>query len=427
VKIAVVTIGSRGDFQPYLALARALQRAGHEVRLGGPNLPEFAHAAAEHDLSFTPIGPPTSRDHIRSSIDTALRMRSQASQSRFMVEKDLEPHVDQLYDDCYELVRWSDVQVAHHVQIVARLAAEKLDHPHVTGMLATTGLRSRHRPPPGLPDFGPRSNDLLWTLVFKRYQQVLGPVINRLRQHIGLRPYRDVLDQGFVAASRNLLAISPRVIPAAPDWPTYHRFTGYWFLDRPDWTPPPGLAAFLEREPKPIAVTFGSMTTHDDARLGRLVIEAISQSGLRAVVPAGWLELDNSALPANVHLIGDVAYEWLFPRVAAVIHHGGAGTTAAAFRAGVPMGFVPHLADNSFWAGTARNLGVAPAPLSLRRLSVAKLAHLMRRLVEDATLHERALQLAAAIQPEDGLGVAVRLIEEFARSPNRAGPVDRSA
>ena len=147
----------------------------------------------------------------------------------------------------------------------------------------------------------------------------------------------------------------------------------------PGLGPPARLEAFLQRGPEPIAITFGSMSTPNHAKLARVLVEGVVRSGVRAVIPAGRLRIDPDSLPPDVFVTGDVPYHWLFRRVAAVIHHGGAGTTAAALRAGIPSAFVPHIADNNYWARVVRDLGAAPAPIAYQHFSAGRLAKVIGR------------------------------------------------
>jgi sterol 3beta-glucosyltransferase len=432
MRVAIVTWGSRGDFQPYLALARAFGRAGHEVRLGAWGVDQFARAADEQGVPFVPLGPPVDLADGAAFTDRIVRLGNPLRQTRAIIDTMMLPGLEQDYARCLELGRWADVLVAHFFQPAGRMAAETLGLRFVTGSLAPLGPPTRYRPPPGLPNLGPPGNRLLWALALRYANWVFGDGINRVRRRVGLAPLRDLVGDGFWSPDLNLLAWSRYVIPPAPDWAPRHRPTGYWFLDRPDWTPPPDLEAFVSREPRPIAIGFGSMATVHRARVTRLLVEAVRRGGVRAVLQSGSAELGERGLPPTMFLAGDVPHDWLFPRVAAVVHHGGAGTTAATFRAGVPSVFVPHLADQQFWARTAGELGVAPRPIARARLTATRLARAIRAATGDPNLRERAARLGAAIRTEDGAGTAVRLVEAYltgrsARGPDRASRESRTS
>jgi sterol 3beta-glucosyltransferase len=152
------------------------------------------------------------------------------------------------------------------------------------------------------------------------------------------------------------------------------------------------------------------MTGADPAHTSALVLEAVRQAGVRAVLLSGWGGFDAGSLPPEVLVLDEVPHAWLFPRAAAVVHHGGAGTTAAAFRAGVPQVVVPHMADQPYWGRRVQGLGAGPKPLSRHKLTAARLAAGLRAATGDATMRDRAGRLAEAIRAEDGVAEAVRLL-----------------
>jgi UDP:flavonoid glycosyltransferase YjiC (YdhE family) len=246
------------------------------------------------------------------------------------------------------------------------------------------------------------------------------PPINAARSAVGLPPLDDVAREGFYSPLLNLVAVSPRVFPQPRAWPSQHRLSGYWLLDAaPRWEPPDEVRAFVEREPKPVAIGFGSMASSDADALRATVLEAVSRAGVRAVIEPGLARLGGEGNP-DVLVADDVPHGWLLPRVAALVHHGGAGTTGAALHAGVPMVVVPHLYDQHFWARRAKELGVAPKPLPAKEINAGLLASAIRRAVGDERMRAKARSLAAALQHEDGPGVAVRLVEECAGAATAA-------
>jgi len=197
---------------------------------------------------------------------------------------------------------------------------------------------------------------------------------------------------------------SPAVVPRPADWPPSQEVVGYWWPARPaGWTPPPEVQDFLAAGPPPVFVGFGSMAPGHGARLARPVLEAVRAARVRAVVQAGWSGLRADDDP-DVLNVGPMPHDWLFPRVAAVVHHAGAGTTAAALRAGVPAVPVPVLADQPFWARRVHELGVATAPIPLPRLTADRLAAALRAA---PALRGRAAEMAGRLRAEDG---AARII-----------------
>ncbi len=209
-----------------------------------------------------------------------------------------------------------------------------------------------------------------------------------------------------------LCAVSPTVIPCPSDWSEGDHMTGYWFLeDDPDWRPDPSLAAFLEAGEPPVYIGFGSMTYKDPQALAREIVEGVRQAGVRAIVAKGWGGLEEIDVPDSVHQIDGAPHAWLFPRVSAVVHHGGAGTTAAGLRAGRPTLVCPLTVDQPFWAKRVGTLGCGPQPRPLRRLKADDFALGVKELVGNQSYRARASQIAAGIEAEDGVARAVEIIE----------------
>jgi sterol 3beta-glucosyltransferase len=211
-----------------------------------------------------------------------------------------------------------------------------------------------------------------------------------------------------------LYPVSPRLVPRPADWPATTVTTGAWYLD--DATPPPdGLADFLGAGPAPVTIGFSSMVGRDPAGRSAMVLEAVERAEVRAVLVTGWGGLDPSAIPDRlrdrVQAVPSVPFAWLFPRSAAVVHHGGAGTTAEGLRAGVPSLICPFFGDQPYWGGRVARLGVGPRPIPQRRLTAARLAAALRTMVEDRPMRDRAAALGAEVSAEDGVGEAVRRLE----------------
>ena len=193
------------------------------------------------------------------------------------------------------------------------------------------------------------------------------------------------------------------------------RVTGWWTLDAPDdWTPPPALAQFLAAGSPPVFAGFGSMTPHDASGLTRTVLDSVGHVGARVVLQRGWGGLGDGPLPPWACVIDDVPHAWLFPRMAAIVHHCGAGTTGTALRAGVPSVPVPVFADQPFWGERIRALGVGPRPIMRSALDVGQLTHALRRVLGDAAMQERAARLGALLAAEDGVAAAVAVVDRLA-------------
>jgi UDP:flavonoid glycosyltransferase YjiC (YdhE family) len=216
-----------------------------------------------------------------------------------------------------------------------------------------------------------------------------------------------------------LYAYSRHVLPVPSDWGENVLVSGYWFLDeKGDWEPPQALASFLAAGRKPVYVGFGSMPGLDARRLAEMVIEGLARAGKRGLLATGGGALDPDGMPDHVHIIDSAPHDRLFRLVSAAMHHGGAGTTGASLRAGLPTIICPFFGDQPFWGRRVAALGVGPAPLDRRRLDVPTLAAAFKA-TDDPNMHELARTLGQSISQEDGASAAVGFIDRYGQ-PSKA-------
>jgi len=208
-----------------------------------------------------------------------------------------------------------------------------------------------------------------------------------------------------------IYGFSPSVVQKPPDWGDHVEVTGYWFLDRqPGWQPPADLADFLAAGSPPVYIGFGSMSTRKPQETTELVLRALSRDRQRGLLLTGWGGLSEIDLPDYVFKIESAPHDWLFPQMAAVVHHGGAGTTAAGLRAGIPTIIVPHFIDQPFWGQRVADLGAGPQPIPRKQLTAERLADAINIAVTDEKMRRRAADLGEIIRAEDGVARAVEVI-----------------
>jgi sterol 3beta-glucosyltransferase len=275
---------------------------------------------------------------------------------------------------------------------------------------------------------GGRFNRLSHQLVGLSSALFMG-MTNRFRTRmLGLPPQRrfaNLLVRADGSPIPTLYPYSPALLPVPADFPSHVHVTGTWFLERPAaWRPDVALERFLEAGPPPIYVGFGSMSGKQATGRARIVLEALDQAGQRGLLARGWGGLEATGLPDTVQLIDAAPHDWLFPQMAAVVHHGGAGTTAAGLQAGRPTVICPFLGDQPFWGTLVHARGVGPQPIPQRRLTVPRLAAAMSAAVNDPEMRQRAAALGARLQAEDGVANAVAIIERVVR---QSESVPRSA
>jgi sterol 3beta-glucosyltransferase len=380
--------------------------------------------AAAHNIEFVSLQSGVDAGLTQDIANTAIATSDPVKSVRLIMDGLMFPALDEMYSRCLEMARWSDVVVSHFFQIAGRMAAEATGRPFVTGTLVATQLPTSSRPPGSLPNLGRRFNGLLWKMALW-YMNAgwLGPV-NEARARFGLGALDDLALRGFYSPHLNLVAVSPTVYHRPDDWPRQHRVTGYWLLDTPEgWNPPTEVVDFIANGPIPVAVGFGSMTSQHSGVLTGRVLEAVKMARTRAIIEPGMARLGEVGSSAEVLIAKDIPHSWLLPRVSALIHHGGAGTTAASIRAGIPSVVVPHVFDQHFWAKRAERLGVAPSPVPLRNLTAQRLASAIVRAARDPGLKERAGRLGVALDREHGADRAVRLVEDYVRTGRADGAV----
>lgn len=420
-RITIIGHGTRGDAQPAIAVGKGLQAAGHQVRLLASA--NFEGWIAEHGLEAA-----------AASVDIQAIMESEGGQE--WVERGHNPLVQtrimkrlfgqfgrELMMDAWRASQDADLVIssftsdAFVVSIAEKLAIPQASMVGQPALVATRDGRALPNAP--LPNRVSIVNYLFGKVFIEPYGwQMVGEVTNKFRQEVlGLPPQ----SRGENTAARKrmltLMGYSPHVAPHPEDWPERFHTTGYWFLDDgAGWEPPEALVAFLEAGERPISVGFGSMTGRDPRGMTELVAAAVERSGVRAVLLSGWAGLGEMDLPERVFCLKRAPHRWLFPRMAAVVHHGGAGTTAAGLRAGAPSVIVPHFADQPFWGRRVQALGVGPEAVPRHKLTADRLAKAIRQAVADEGMQRRAEALAAKIAAEDGVGTAVGLINGWIRA-----------
>ena len=406
MRALLATIGSDGDVQPILALAQRLLARGHDVTLAASD--RSAARAASLGIPFAPIGPPWDAAEIEKTFVRILAETNPLTQLQIVIES-MEEEQRAVVPALMEMARAHDVVVHPPLLVSASAAARAVGTPHVSVHFAPLH-RARGYGPTGT-NLGPWLNALAWSLAARLLRKSGDAGLNTIVAAAGLPPWKNVLLEASHSQLLDLIEISPSVLPRDPLFPPQSVITGYWFVDEPDFVPDPELAAFVSAEP-PVVVGFGSMTGIDARERTSRLLEAVAGLGRRVVLQSGWAGIGEGELPSNVHRAGFVPHAWLFARAACVVHHGGAGTTAAAIRAGVPQAVVWHLGDQLAWGKIVKQLGVGPAPRAHRALDAKWLRKAIERLLGDEKMKGRARQLGEAARKEDGAGVAVTAIEE---------------
>ncbi|MER7504404.1 glycosyltransferase [Nonomuraea pusilla] len=419
MKVLILTHGTRGDVQPYAALALALRRAGHAPVLAGPAA--MASLAEPHGIPFAPLhdGPNTLIDDpdIRQAVETNYR-GLRGKKIALQVMRRTAPLMAAVLDDLATVAEQGADLVVHAPGIPGQHIAERLGVPAVPAALQPVWVPTAAFRNPMLPVPLPRALNRASYLSIRLMLRSFAGITDDLRERrLGLprrRGRHDILRRPDGRPATVLQGFSRHVLPGRLDYPAWVHTTGFWFLPAPPgWAPSPELAAFLEAGPPPVYVGFGSMAGTDPRRVGRIVTEAVRLAGVRAVLASGWGGIQAADLPDTVHQLDQAPHDWLFPRMAAIVHHGGSGTTGAALAAGRPQVVCPFVADQPFWAARAHAAGVAVPPQPQRRLTPDALAAAIRLAATDPGMAAAAADLGRRIRAEDGTGRAVTILESL--------------
>jgi UDP:flavonoid glycosyltransferase YjiC (YdhE family) len=423
VRLAAVTFGSRGDIEPFITLGRALVQAGHEVRL--LTHPEYAPLARGTGVELVAARGRSTRELIESDEgrEVLSHMRNPLTMLRRIADL-LAPELHMIYEDTLKIALDADAVLAFPATFPALDVADHLRRPviHVHHVPAVP-TRSFPVPAPyinarSLTPLGNRASYavdalLLWRLtreaVARTRSAVLGPQSRRpltARRALGQRRRR----------AGAIVGVSPHVLPPPPDWGRDVVTCGYWWSGSaisPREPLDPATEAFLAGGPPPVFFGLGSTPLEGAAATTRNVTAAARDAQVRLVLQRGWAGLGDGVDEPDVHVVGDIPYHLIFPRVAAVAHHGGAGTTALGLRHGRPTLCLPALADQFFWGHRIAAIGVGPSSLPVKQLQRARLAKRLAALVENKAYTSRASALAPALASEDGCSVAVAAVERF--------------
>lgn len=425
MNVFIFTLGTRGDVQPYVALGRGLVAAGHRAVVCTdsrfrPLILEHGLEAAEFNGLFTELTDSAVGREIMESAGTAWQLLK--SMPRLLR---LSARMQQaLMDDGWRAAQAAapDLIVYHPKAFGGPHFAERLRVPVAMAVPLPMLVPTGEFPVIGFPrlPLGAAYNRATYLVLNRLMRTISGKPIARWRRSQGLPSFSGRQDWLRTRAGQPipvLHAYSPLVGPVPADWPESAGATGAWYLDQPaGWKPGADLAAFLEAGPPPVYVGFGSMSGTRARERTELVVAALEMAGMRGVVATGWGGLRAGRLPGHVHLIDEAPHDWLFPRMATVVHHGGAGTTAAGLRAGRPTVICPFMADQPFWGQCVHRRGFGPPPLPQRKLTAERLARAIRQAVDDPGIRERTESLAPRLRAEAGVERAVQRLEEIHRA-----------
>ena len=416
MKITIAALGTRGDVQPMIALGKGLQAAGHEITLiAGSNFEAWVRS---YGFDFLP------------SLDMEALMKSpegiawveepNAFRQLGHMKALLKPHGAEMIAPIIEQARNAELLISGFVsEPFVQSASEKFGIPQIKTSLqpyrpTVSSWASMSAVVKGNSNlnrwFGKLGERLIW--------DVAADPVNNMRATLGLPPHNTASYSRAVSQLPTLYGFSRYVVPPAVDWTERDQIAGYWFLDeQQNWQPPEALARFLESGSPPIYVGFGSMSSSSPQQTIELVTTALKQAGQRGIIAAGWSGAQVQSGSDHVYIIDKAPHDWLFERVAGIVHHGGSGTTGAALRSGKPSLIIPHMSDQPYWAKRVYELGVGAKPIPRARLTADNLAAGIKTLLIDGDMQRTAAELSTKIRAENGVENAVRIITGWIEKP----------
>lgn len=422
MNIFINTLGSRGDVEPYVALGQGLRAAGHHVTVC--TVARFKPFVTEHGLAYGYMNDEVmalaESEDVREIMGNTTNAWG-AVRAMVKLAGRVGPLQRMMLEDSWRAAEAAnpDLILFHPKAYGGTHFAEKLGIPAVLAPTLPQFVPTAQSPAIGFPalKLGGWYNRLTYSLTTWLTVMGVGGHTNRWRKANGLSPQRR--GTNFISMLNGkpisvLHPISKAVYPVPADWPPYVQATGYWYTDIPaDWSPPAALRDFLAAGDPPVYVGFGSMVGLQPRELTEIIITALERAGVRGVLATGWGGIEADDLPSSIFKLDATPHAWLFPQMAAVVHHGGAGTTAAGLRAGKPTIVCPYFGDQPFWGKRIFELGAGPMPIPQKKLSVDGLAGSIRMALTDSGMQRRAVDLMHQLQAEDGVANAVDVVESL--------------
>jgi UDP:flavonoid glycosyltransferase YjiC (YdhE family) len=414
MKIGLQTWGSHGDIRPFVALAEGLQLAGHDVTLLITCVDSGAYAGLSSPAGATirviaspVIGP----EEVERLGEAAARMSNPLTQLKMLIEGGFLPAEEAMLAAALELAAESELLIGHFFVYPLQIAAERADKPYVSVMLSHVSVPSAYSHPLGLP-FG---QSLLWRLTQWALHRTAVQYPNRLRTRLHMPPTRDMLTEVWMSPQLTLVAVSPQICERQRDWSPSIQVSG--FLDMPNMQLEGRLTDavedFLAAGAAPVYMTFGSWTPrdvlHQTGNL-RLFTDAARLAGCRAIIQTHDAAACGFQSDGQILFVSASPHHVIFPRCAAVVHHGGAGTTQSTTLAGRPSVVVANIAEQEHWGQELHRLGIAGKPLRRRSVTAKTLAARIRAL--RPAMQSKAAVVARAMAQEHGVANAVRIINE---------------
>lgn len=416
MKVALLTFGTRGDVQPFVAYAVGLKKAGYEPYLIAPR--NNADFAAAYGIPFRPMSVNVRQlidlPEVQEIIESGNLRRFFKHEGWSFVQRVVCLDAWNLTDDAEAMIfRIGAPSLAFRIAQARKIPSVEISYVPMEP--------SAEVPPLGGGGAGRRSafyNRLVGEITCRYFWRTFTAPANFIGRNVlnmPPMPRAGPLEEYRRAGHPTFYIFSPNMIPKPRDWRPDAHVVGNLFLDEPpDWTPPRALVEFLAAGPKPVFIAFGSMPCENPQAREEAILAAIRRLGVRAIVQGTFGgHGDGVQLSETVFSAGPVPYNWLLPQMAMMVHHGGVGTTGEALRAGIPSVVVPHAFEQPYWARRSCEMGVCPEPIPWKQFSAERLAAAIQAVLSNRAMQERAAELGARVRAENGVTRAVELFGEY--------------
>lgn len=414
MKIGIQTWGSNGDIRPMIALANGLQDAGHTVTLIVSSLDNrnYSVECAEFNIRYRQIP-----EHIPFDLESFAQKTLRMTNVQWLVsllDTAFFPYENILYQAAQELVSSNDLVIGHHFLYPLKLAAHKQNIPFYSVTFCHAVIQAVSQPPYRFPNLGRQFNPMQWRLMAYLFDFFLKKKLTRLWNKEGMPKVKHVLPDLLTSDTLNLVAVDPVFCPTFQEWPQQHHACG--FLNLPTsadtWQISTDLQNFLDTGSDPVYMTFGSLQQAVPEWSMELFIEATHLAGCRAIIQTSSAKYPENSQQDNIYFIGRHPHQSLFKHCAAVVHHGGAGTTHSASLCGRPSIVIPFMDEQLFWATTLEQLGIAAKPLPVKNATASLLASRIKTILSSNRYLENAKKAGSVISKRHGVSSAVDLIEK---------------
>jgi len=414
MKIGIQTWGSNGDIRPMTALANGLQNAGHTVTLIVSSLDNRSYKTecAEYNIPYQQIPEKMDFD-LEDFAQKSFKMNT-AQWLTALLDNSFFPYEDTIYQASKQLVADNDLVIGHHFLYPLKIAAYKQNKPFYSVMFCHAVVHTASLPPFRFPNLGKRLNLIQWRLMDIVFDLILKNKLTKLWIDEGLPNVKHILSKLLTSDSLNLVAVDPVFCPTFNEWAPQHKACG--FLNLPthnqNWKIDNQLQSFLDSGPAPVYMTFGSLQQAVPEWSMELFIEATQLAGCRAIIQTSSEKYLANTQQENIFFIERHPHQLLFKHCAAIVHHGGAGTTHSASLCGRPSIVIPFMDEQLFWAKTLQQLGLAAKPLSAKHANVKQLASRIKTILANKSYLINAEKIASNIKDRQGVEKAVELIEK---------------